>query len=104
MATAQAIPKKEERGSRPKVRRYVTVTEASKITGISAGTLKSHIEEGILSAEWVEKSRRYFIDLLKLKEYAFNLYENIGGVKMYDPFICFDANKDFYLYSKYKGM
>ena len=100
MAEAQEILTKEESGKR--VRRYVTVSEASKITGINAYTLKGHIEEGILSAQWVEKSKRYFIDLSQLKEYACCLYDNKAGIKMYDPFICFDANKDYYLYCKHR--
>jgi hypothetical protein len=78
----------------------VTIAEASRITGIHPQTLKRHIDKGILDAEQADKRRRYSIDLLDLKEYACYIYRNTNGIKMYDPFICFDANRDFYLYGK----
>ena len=76
----------------------VTLKEASQITGISAGTLKSHIDKNILYAEPRENGGRYSIPLDALEEYAYYIFTHTNGIKMYNPVETFTDRRDFFLY------
>lgn len=76
----------------------VSLKEASKITGINAGTLKAHIDRGILDAEQRAKGCRYKISLQELEEYAYYIYRNTNGIRMYNPAETFTDRRDFFLY------
>ena len=77
--------------------RAVNLKEASRITGIDTGTLKRHIDKGILEAEQRGKGCRYCINLIELEGYMNYIYTHTNGIRMYNP-ADFNERRDFVLY------
>lgn len=77
---------------------HVNLKEASKITGINAGTLKRHIDKNLLYAEQAGKGCKYYIPLEALEEYAYYIYTHTNGINMYNPAATFRDRANFILY------
>jgi hypothetical protein len=62
----------------------ISLAKASQVTGINIGTMKRHIEKGLLYAEQKYPRRKIEIDVEDLAEYWLYIFKNSRCI-MYPP-------------------
>ena len=79
------------------MRRTVTATEVSKITGINYRTVVQHIKKGLLPAIRGKEHSHWRIDVDDMAAYAYQIWDAGQGHRMFNPYECLDLRISIYL-------